>query len=280
MAIIWANRADNASFNARYSAAGLSASTANVGVAISYDTDAGALVTGHNINMDNGSGAVKYLSYPGRGVFSNQAFSINILFKMITASNCPVFEIATGSSTPSNYYAMWISSAGLWKVIIKNQTGQVVANSVNIYNVLPTLDTWYDATLTWDGTTGANKIILYLNGVSVGTATGAFAASNPKNPQNTDYIAFGNMASLATTRLKYQEMTIWDTEINPTTVVLDSGTGLTGPTRTSPITVATFDGSANTNPGIANVASTTSYTIAGVSYTGTLVSSTGGYKYI
>ncbi len=244
MSVIWALRADNSAMKARRSAAGISPTLFGGANKPTYQTDGTDSVNGHYIDLDGGSNSNRQIVYPARGVFSNQAFSILIRGWWPSFSiNQGVYEIASANSYTSNIFRQYLVSAN-WRATIYNEAEAAAINQSTISSTSVSTSTWHDMGLSWDGTTGSNKIILYIDGVSIGTWTASVAASNPRNAQMTDTIAFGAVDNLFTTRYRLSEAVIWDTAIDFTSnVTLESGAALlNGASRTSPVAVNPWAG--------------------------------------
>jgi hypothetical protein len=277
--VIWALRADNASFNARYSSAGITPAILGGAAVPTYDVDATA-INGHNYNLDAGvSNTNRGMTYPARGIFSTQAFSFLMRIKIgATTTSMGLLEWAPGPSFTSDRMTFFFSGTNT-RIILSSETNNSTA-AQTLTSTAQSTAVWTDYVITWDGTGAAGKIILYIDGVSAGTATAPGAATNPRDAQKTDYISIGAVDNLLTNRFLIEECVIWNYVIDPTAVTLDSGTGsLNGAARTSLVTASSFNGASYSDPGVTNVKSGTTYTYAGSTLTGTEVS-TSGYKYI
>lgn len=263
MAIVFALRADSASYTARYSLNSTEAQTMGNGV-ISYDTDATA-ITGHNINLDQGSASTRVIQYPFRGVHTAKAISVLIRMKPGQVNLLGGFwHIGQANGYSVNDLTLWQNSS-LYQLIAFNDAMTTVRNGS--MGVTPIADVWQDIVLTWDGTTSANKLKLYVDGVATSQTAGAAWATTTFH----DTLAIGGITpGVANARFKFEEFVVWDTEIDPTSVTLESGTGsLNGASRTSLVSVSALNGGSYTDPGESSVKTGTSYTHAGVAKTGT-----------
>lgn len=263
MAIVFALRADNSNYSARYSLNSVLAQAMGSGT-ISYDVD-GTAINGHNFNLDQGSATTRVLQYPFRGVHTAKQISVLIRMKLGSNALMGFWNIGQAANYSRNTILMF-QNANLYQITAFSDTGGTVANGSFAAGV-PATGVWTDMVLTWDGTTTASKLKLWIDGVATSTTAGV---SWPTTTFH-DCLAIGGVTTgVPNARFVFEEFVVWNTEIDPTSVALVSGTGsLNGASRTSLVDVAAFDGSVSTDPLVANVKSGTSYTIAGVSKTGT-----------
>ncbi len=267
------------SLTARYSSGGpvgLVSGSASVTVA----ADVGAL-SGNSIQWAANNSA-KGISWPGRSNTPNgRAISVLARFRPgytgTPGTSQSIFGLTAMSGKTINMSMQHLSTTGTVVMSIINESAGVVltANSFGAWS--PTSGTWYDIVFTWDGNTTVNGINVYIDGTLLGQATGGAAFAAGWTNQYFSDIALGSAGnqggSLNAGRM--DEFVIWGNVIDPTAVVLDSGTGsLNGAARTSLVAAAAFDGSAYSDPGIANVKLNTTYSYAGVTLTGSLVSTT------
>lgn len=168
------------------------------------------------------------------------------------------------------------TTAGNLIVNVKNELAASVFNSVSFGAWAPVSGTWYDIVFVWDGTTTANAATLYVDAVALSsqTAAAAFTASWNNQYFTEINLGTGNLGSTINAG-RVDEFVIWGNVIDPTAVILDSGSGsLNGALRTSLVATAAFDGSTYTDPGIGNVKNGIPYIFAGSGLTGTLATST------
>lgn len=243
-------------------------------------SDAGA-IGGNSLKLDNGSTfALQVLSYPGRtNIPSTQGISVHIRLKTgytgTPSSSCGFFDIGGvfGSQWAGRISLDHRVTSGNLVVSYsadKNSTGST-ATLVSAWS--PTSGTWYDIVLCWDGTTGSNKMELFIDGSSAGTATAGVAWTSPRPNESQQFITLGCSASVTTSRITINEFNIWSGVITPSSVTLTGGSGsLNGASRTQFVDATAFDGSLNTSAGAANIRSgNTTEVIAGVTTTGTMV---------
>lgn len=257
-------RADNSGFAARINCNTTTALQEGSGV-ISYDTDATA-INGHNANMDQSAGAVRQLSWNVRGCIDTKAYSVCMRIKNSLDSLIGYYKLGIPGDISVNNYTMYQNSSA-YQMIMFNDAGSTIKNGSATAD--PSINQWDDVCVTWDGTTTANKLMLWVNGVS--TAFTASAAA-PTTPKFASFSIGGITAGVPNARYLVEELAVWNSEILPTSVALESGTGsLNGPSRTSLIAGTAFNGGSNAGPGAANILSTASQTIAGVTTAGTYV---------
>ncbi len=242
-------RSDNASFNARYSPAGLTAGLAystSAGATPVYEADAAA-IGGNRFNLGTTSALVRALTYPGRGIFNTKTISVLIRARVLASALIGMYDICSGSPLQCNRFALYQNSSA-WKSYITNVNGTILANSLTLSTTAPTTTVYQDWLVTWDGSSTASKIIWYIDAVSTGTATAGGAWSNPQDTTLTDSITIGSVAGgVNNVQMYVNEMVIWNYVIDPTAVALTTGTGsLNGTSRTAFVDVASYDGTAQT----------------------------------
>ena len=269
MAIVFAVR--GTSLDARYSSGGKTGIAAAGGWTVTVD--AGAINGSSLVASSNNS--VKPLSWIGRHNTPNgRAFSILTRFKTgytgtpsATRPLLPMLGVAGGRGPRFEInHAITTGNIG---IVILNELGSVCLNT-NYGNWSPTNGTWYDMVFTWDGTTNANSAKLYIDASLTGqlTPSAALSASWANTWWNEIHFG-GGVNAIWPNAQSLDEVIIWDSVIDPTSVTLDSGSGsLNGASRTSPVTVSSFDGNSYSDPGAANVLTGTSYIFAGVTQTG------------
>lgn len=151
------------------------------------------------------------------------------------ASNWAYWSIATGHASASNIFPFMelrhLTNGNL-AILGKNESGGTTMNSGAAWS--PTSGTYYDLVFTWDGTTTANAVKIYVNGTLLSQATSALAMSSGWT--NTDWhdINIAATPNVNLSKMYVDEFVIWDSVIDPTSVTLESGTGsLNGASRTS-----------------------------------------------
>jgi hypothetical protein len=226
-------------------------------------------LNGSLIDLDKSSLAVKYLVYPGKSNTPAKAISVNLRCAFGVAAGLFGLWCIGGYVTlaaAESQYIYWNSGTLYFQYVDGRGT-----TKLNISGAwTPTVDTLYDITAIWDGTTGTNGAKLYVNNSLIvqGTASGAQNTDNRDN--NTDIYIGVTASSVNNTRIKVDEFTIWDNVIDPASVTLDSGSGaLNGSSRTSPVAAASYDAFNNSALSVGDVRNGVAYTLGGVAYTGT-----------
>lgn len=279
-AIVFNVRGD--SLNARYSNGGATGvRTSTTLVAITSDT-VGISSTAIDLNT---VASAKSLSWAGRGNVPNgRSLSFNVgyipQYTGSPSSRRSIFYIG-GSGGRLGMIEIDHETSGLLTALVKNEAGTAVLNVATIVAFAPMSGRRYDLSLQYDmsGTTNAFKF--YIDAVLVATLSPSAAFTANWNNQYFNEISIGSGDSSAAALARYDEITIWDTlEDFTANFTLNSGSALlNGSARSSYITTTAFDGSTYTDPGVANVLSTASYTFAGVAKTPTyVVASTSNVK--
>lgn len=278
MAVVWAMRSDNSSFNARYSAAGLLAGfhlQSSASAQPLYEADANA-IGGNRFNFDRAATLNRIMAYPGRGVFSSKPISIlvRVQFGITGGANLGLFSLDGAAGFGANKFSVYaVNNGGASfdiRATVTQENGSAGINNVTLETFTPSTSVYYDLVWTWDGTTSANQFKYYRDGVSKYTGTSTQAWATSKDSKLTDFVTVGGVSGITATRQYMNECVVWDSVIDPTSVALTSGTGsLNGSSRTAFVDVASFDGSSNTSPGVGNVRSGTTWYLAGVQQTGT-----------
>jgi hypothetical protein len=268
MAIVFAVRGN--SFDARYSSGGKTSFKFNP----SQVTTASGGLSGTVYDLS--STQSKFVSWTGyKNTPNGRAISVLMRFAPLytgsPAANRSKWAITTGANSASlvmPFMECRHLTTGNLTMLGKNESGATTMNSGAAWS--PTSGTYYDVVFTWDGTTTANAVKIYVDGTLLSQATASAAMASGWT--NTDWrdITIGATPNVTVGIFNFDELVIWDTVIDPTSVALVSGTGsLNGASRTSLVDVASFDGQVNTNPGISHVRNGTGYTISGTSFTGT-----------
>lgn len=236
MSIVFALRADNAAYAARNSLNTTAAAQIGGGT-ISYDVD-NTTIGGHCINMDQGSSASRTLSYFMRGNHTAKAISVLMRMKLGSTALGGFWQIGQPSGLSINNIIMF-TSANLYQITSFNDAGATVANG-SFAAGAPATGVWTDMVLVWDGTTSSNKLQLYIDGTATNTTAGAAWPTTTSH----EVFSIGAVSTGVTqTRIKVEEVVVWNTAIDPTSVALTSGTGsLNGASRTALVDVTAFNG--------------------------------------
>lgn len=275
MAVVFAVRGD--SFDARYSSSGktpglIAPIAANIPV-IAASAISG-VIGGSVLDFDKSIAlASRYAEYVGRNNTPTKAFSV--LIRLAYGSAPGLFGIwSFGSGVQGLFNRVMLYNNGTtlnFRYYDYAQTLQINLSG----SWTATLDTIYDIFVSWDGTTAANAAKVYVDNVLI--VQGTASAARPTDDRNKIISIEVGCTSfdVASTRIKVNEFVIWDTVESSGSVTLsDSSSGaLNGASRTLFVNAASFDGTSNSDPGIANVKTGTAYTIAGSALTGTYTGS-------
>lgn len=270
MGIVFAVRGD--SLDARYSNGGKLGIAPNGGWTVT--SDGGALSGSLLVAASNNN--AKGLCWPGRYNTANgRAFSVLVRYKPgytgTPSASRPMFPnlLAAGgrSGRIETFHAV---TTGQVTAVVVNEAGTAIVNTT-LGAWSPTSTTYYDVVYTFGGTTATNDFKVYVDATLLGQATPSAAYSSSwANTWFSEICMGGGVSALNYNAASIDEIVIWDSVIDPTSVTLNSGTGsLNGASRTSLVSVSALDGSSYTDPGVANVKTGTGYTYAGASQTGT-----------
>ena len=91
--------------------------------------------------------------------------------------------------------------------------------------------------LTHDGTTSANAVKLWVDGVNVGSLTAGAAATNPKTVNKTDILSIGGISGAANSNYLLNEFVVWNEVIDPTGIYV-------GAARAAFVDCTAYDGTA------------------------------------
>lgn len=245
----------------------------------SIASDAGA-ISGNSFQWGANNNQKGY-SWPARSSTPNgRAITILVRFRPgytgSPAANQGIFSVSSAAGK-GPLIEIIHNTAGNIVVTARNEQAVVCLNAQSFGAWSPTSGTWYDLVFRWDGTTTASAAKFDIDASSLGTATASAAfTSSWTNQYFTDIsIGFTNAGNTINAG-RIDEVVIWDSSLaSLSSVGLVSGSGsLNGASRTSLVDVVSFDGASYTDPGVANVLSTVSYTYAGNSQTGTWVAAT------
>jgi hypothetical protein len=278
VAIVFAVRGD--SLDARYSSGGKTGTrtsstlvvpnTATTGalggVAIDFNTVASSKAATWNASSNTPN---------GRAISANHGYVPQ--YSGAPSSRRAIINLSANSGRLGEIELTHETTTGNINVTAINAAGTVCINAASAGAFSPTSGTRYDISFAWDGTTTANSFKVYVDAALLGSLTpGTAFEAGWTNTYFKEIILGVSRASSAALH-RTDELVVWDTVIDFTAnVALESGNGLlNGASRSSYVSVSAFDGLNSTDPGIANVASGTSYYINGTSYTGTMTASGG-----
>jgi hypothetical protein len=216
---------------------------------------------------------IKGLIWPGRAnVCVDGATSFSVLARIVpNATESPwtstygIIEVGNmrggygygfrvGTTNGGKVFMQVSDAAGNFSIVVGTTTLSTTAN-------VP-----FDLMLTWDGTTTAGAVKVSKDGVEIDTMTAPLALASPYRKQiYMREIISGSLNVTAFQNCQLNELLLWDSVENHVYAA-----------RTGFWSVASFDGTSYTDPGIANVRSATGYTYAGATQTGTLAVPTAG----
>lgn len=212
-------------------------------------TTSSAGLSGTIIDMTNIGGALKYLSYPGAyNVPNGRVFSILIRlapsYTGTPAGSRAIWNVSTGAGPNALYMELRHDiTTGNLTLAGRNETNNAILGvSPGVY--VPVSGTYNDVLFTWDGTSTAGQVNLYVDNVKLGAgSTSAAAISSSMTNTWLKSILIGFNVNVAACAFKLDEFVIWDSIINPASVGLVSGSGaLNGASRTSLVDVPIFGG--------------------------------------
>lgn len=273
MAIVFAVRADNANFAARYSSN--STAVQSVMGTITHDVDATA-INGYNFNLSQGSSAGRCLAWPFRGVHTTKEISVLMRLKITALGTQGFWQIGQPCGHNVNNMALYNASS-LWGLVCYSSTWNVAVKSGTFAGGgAPPTGAWCDVVITWDGTNAANALKLWVNGSNVTSET---MTQQWVAPTFHETVTVGGVTtSTPFANFVFEEFVIWNEVIDPTSVTLTTGTGsLNGASRTALVEVSALNGGSYTDPTEANVKINETYTFAGVLKTGTYQAAAADY---
>lgn len=248
MSIVFAMRSDNANFTARYTGGVNSGQRFSTTSNITSGVDATAI---GGTAWTLGTTGVKSLVFPGRKNTPSVRTISCLIRKAPAYTGAPSASHGilslSGSIGRGPLIALeQLITSGNIQILARNELLNTSINNVSPGVWSPTSGTWYDLFFSWDGTTGANSFKMYIDAASLGdiTPTAAFTAS--WSNEFFQEIVLGVSDTFAGSGIawgKLNEVVIWDTVVDPTSVLLTSGTGsLNGASRTAFVEVASFVG--------------------------------------
>jgi hypothetical protein len=267
MSLVFALRSDNSSFNAR-----VTPGTKTPGVtgllAPTYEADVTA-IGGNRFNLDRVSTAQRMLNYRVPGIFAVRARSLHVRIYFLTVAASGIVELNAGIGTGGPFrFALLMTSGTNMQALCTSEVGATVFATSTAWT--PTVNTWYDLVLVWDGVTlSAGGAKIYIDGVAT-NITPASAWPTPFDSKWNSMLTVGIAGNQSSTRILINEINVWDEVIDPASVTLTSGSGaLNGAARAAFVQSTAFEGGLYSDPGITNVKTGTAYTQAGVALTGT-----------
>ncbi len=229
-------------------------------------------IGGSSVKIRNGTTPnVGGLLFPGRNNTPAKAFSILTRVAMSnSAATSGIFATGSGPHSNASSILIFYSVAGTLNFRVNDLSQNARINAFGSWT--PTVQRYYDIFIRYDGTNGANKGQIYIDGVLFAQATSG--VNMPADSRvNVNYICLGAAAfDVQSTCLNGNELVIWDSYEDPTSILLTSGIGsLNGTSRTAFVDCAAFDGATNVGAGAANIRLGTNEIISGVTSTGSLI---------
>lgn len=277
MATTFAIRGD--SLDARFSSAGKSPGQAGLRDIVVSSDQAG--INGSTSLDFAGSFATRRaLLYAGReNTPSGLNRSVLIRFKAASVSiNCALFYLGGFFELEVNALFAYVNTSGEIVVGVSNEVGQTDTGTTTGANITDIANDagstlWHDLLVTWDGTSGANGLNVYVDGTNRLTDTMTRALPSPYNTVDRracSNILLGTAGGISFTHCFIDEFVVSDQILTPS-VTLESGAGtLNGNARNSYYAVDAFDGQNNTWPAENKVEEGTTWFESGVQNTGTL----------
>ena len=191
----------------------------------SIDVDATS-ITGSVINLDQGATTFHTLMYPGLdNLPTGAAVSVVIRAKFgSTGVSRGLWSWQGYGEREYNLNEYAINSGNTGAFYATNQTGATALKPLAGATGVGTT-AWHDLCFTWDGSTTANKMQLWVDGSTIAQGT----ASNAQTSHDREiighiYIGAAPQINILGTRMLVDEFAIFDTEIDPATDGLDGAT--------------------------------------------------------
>jgi len=276
MAVTFSWRSDTSTGDARF---GYN-TTPYVSPEMTYVSMTSAL-GGNAFTCDNTGGCLSFsgVNNFGSGAASGGAFSINCRFAPTYTPNGANFEsalfgfgVGPGQSSSlvfylRNTYLLFMRAYYNGSSIAGNYATAFTTTGLNIFQ---------DLTIVGHLDDSAGSIVTYIDGSIFHSGVGEINLF-PGFDGNTIKALTLGLAGVRKTEYSFNEFTIWDEIIDPTSInlvdptsgVTSTGQTLNGPSRTGWVDVGEFHGGVSSDPGIGNVSSGITYTIDGASLTGT-----------
>lgn len=199
----------------------------------------GTAISGKSIEMTGtGLKAAIWTARKNSSANRGQAFLVRYspTYTGAPAATKTIFALTGGAGRVPSIDMTHLITSGNLVVRIVNETGVAVVSNVSFGAWSPTSGVWYDIGISWDGTTGANAVIVTIDDAVFGTATAtaAFTASW-SNEMFSSIILGTGFVNVGAATQKYEEWAWYDTAVDFTAdVALASGNGaLNGAARTS-----------------------------------------------
>lgn len=211
---------------------------------------AAGVIGGSTLDLDQGAFGQHSLSYNGyQNISLTQQWSILIRCAVGSTSDANQF-FAIGAYGQLGTLQWRNGGVGLLPLTSTDYAGSTLV-TLNITQAA-TIGAYYDYFCTFDGSLAAANQITYLNSTATGTAsTGATRTAYSTGFGTGIILGAQNAAGQNSTRLFVNEFVIWNTIVNPTSVVLTNTTAaLNGTARTAFVQVTASTGGNVTVAGV------------------------------
>jgi len=209
---------------------------------------------------------VRALAYAGMNNWSQvPAIAGLIRFQYLGSSGLPeAFGLWTASvgyisNVTANFFELGFNTAGKLIIAFQDTRGASIVNTVgsSIKNDWVN-GQFYDVMFSWDGTSGASKFKVSIDGVLFESFTAASNAMSAPSRPCAMAILIGTMIDAPLSRIKVNEVAVWNTAENPVYAP-----------RSAWIASTAFDGTLYVVPSDANIRLGQAVTRAGVASSGT-----------
>ena len=245
MAITFAARGDQ--LNARYAPEGATAETVGSGTHAVVNSNQAGINGSTSIDMSGASATERPLLYlGGDNLPAGRAFSILMrLYFDDVATSQGLLTLGFGGRIEQFGIFLYFHSTNQIRFECNDESGNNFLNTGT--TSFATISTWHDVVITFTGDTTANGNKIYLDGVldDQATSTVTMPADMSAYRASTGPIkmGYGGNDTYDLSRYHLDELVIWDSVIDPTSVTLTSGLGsLNGASRTAYVDVAAQDG--------------------------------------
>jgi hypothetical protein len=210
--------------------------------------DASSINGATSIQLGNagayGAGTVQYRGHENVPLTAANSLVYRVRFNTYPAATTqPMFSSGGPHRTPFNWLGIGINGAGQLAPLGNNEAGQTALSALT-YTWSPSTGVWYDVCLTWDGSTSANLVKLYIDAVNVANFT-ATRAYNPTKYLQA-FIALGYGDNTVNTDHRIDEVAWYGSVIDPASVTFRDGTTgtLNGAARTKYLFGTAYEGGA------------------------------------
>lgn len=277
MGITFAFRSQTATgFDARFGASvtGASKEVASlVPAIIAYSTT--GVLGGEILDLDGGSTLDVCVQWPGNGNLGD-TLTHSFLWRGILPDISGNQGIWSTPGPGFHRGNMLYRSGGINSLGYSETASSAILFETNIQgSSTQTANTVHDLVWTWTYTTGTGNFQFFIDGVTTASGNASGDVMTAWKAGFYQSIVVGTDKVFGVTRQLCNEFVVWDEIIDPTNITLEhattgvtsTGQTLNGASRTGWVDVAASV--ADTDPGVANVVSGTSYVFGGSTLTGT-----------